>query len=41
MGKEDIGLLINTISVYRTIDLNYFSTGQNGNVLESLLALEE
>ena len=41
MGKEDIGLLINSMSIYRTIDPSYFLAGQNGNVLESLLELED
>jgi len=41
MGKEDIGLLINSMSIYRTIDNSYFLAGNNGNILESLLELED
>ena len=40
MGKEDIGLIVNAMSIYRTIDSSYFLSPNNGYVLESLLELE-
>lgn len=41
MGKEDIGFIINAISIYKTIDSNYFVSPSNGYTLESLIALQD
>ena len=30
MGKEDIGLIVNAMSIYRTIDSSYFLSPNNG-----------
>lgn len=39
MGKEDIGFIISSISIFKTIDSNYFISPSNGYTLESLLSL--
>ena len=33
MGKEDLGLLVTTISIYKTIDESYFIGDNNGHLL--------
>lgn len=41
MAKEDIGFIISTISLFKTIDSNYFISPSNGYTLQSLLSLED
>ena len=41
MGKEDIGFIISLLSIFKTIDSNYFVSPSNGYALEALLTLED